>query len=57
MSNSKKIKKIREFVDKHGPEVFEDFENKRVISKRELNNRRGSWMLEEVFSILEEKGI
>lgn len=57
MSNSKKIKKIREFVDKHGPEIFEDFENKRVISKRELNNRRGSWMLEEVFSILEEKGI
>lgn len=45
-------------MNKHGPEVFEDFEKKRVISKKELSSsRRSSWMLEEVFTILEEKGI
>ena len=40
------------------PLSFQDFEEKRIFSRKEINsNRRKSIMLDDVFKSLEEKGI
>lgn len=50
-------KKVRELVDFYGPKLYEDFEKSRIIPKDEIAKSKKKKKIDEIFELLEEKGI